>query len=105
MPGMFTSPVTMRSRRVMYSVRMSSMHSWLLVSAATGAFCTIEVGVDVDWLCSFWVRGGGGGRQFLSAEGDGRGGERVAEAQSRRGIGLRERADDDDVLFGFEALA
>ena len=32
-----------------------STHSCGPFSAATAAFCTIEVGFDVDWLCSFCI--------------------------------------------------
>ena len=40
----------MWSRSLMYSWRMSSTHCCELLSAATAAFCTIDVGFDVDWL-------------------------------------------------------
>ena len=39
----------------MYSRRICSTHSCGPFSAATAAFCTIEVGFDVDWLCSFAI--------------------------------------------------
>ena len=37
----------------MYSARMSATHCCELFRAATAAFCTIDVGFEVDWLCSF----------------------------------------------------
>src|SRR6202521_6342450 len=52
-PGIERKPPTMWSRSVIYSARMSATHSCELLRAATAAFCTIDVGFEVDWLCSF----------------------------------------------------
>src|SRR3979411_1177891 len=52
-PGIERRPPTMWSRSVMYSARMSATHCCELFSAATAAFCTIDVGFEVDWLCNF----------------------------------------------------
>ena len=46
-------PVTTLSRSLMYSVRISCRQSCGPVSAAIAAFCTIDVGFEVLWLCSF----------------------------------------------------
>ena len=47
------SPLTTWSRSLMYSSRISSTHCCGPFNAATAAFCTMEVGFEVDWLCSF----------------------------------------------------
>src|SRR5258708_39023084 len=52
-PGIERRPPTMWSRKVIYSARMSATHCCELFNAATAAFCTLDVGFDVDWLCSF----------------------------------------------------
>src|SRR5437879_1649121 len=49
------NPLTTWSRNSMYSRRICSTHSCGPFRAATAAFCTIEVGFDVDWLCSFAI--------------------------------------------------
>src|SRR5205823_1001123 len=51
-----------------------------------------------------WIRGGLT-LQFLDGRRNGRGRERIAEAPSRHGIRLRERADDEDVFFRRGELA
>src|SRR5271155_5403184 len=52
-PGIARRPPTMWSRSLIYSERISATHCCELFSAATAAFCTIDVGFEVDWLCSF----------------------------------------------------
>ena len=76
----------------MYSARISATHCCDPLSAATAAFCTIEVGFDVDWLCSFCMA-------LITAAGA----KRVAHAPSGHGIGLRKRSDHDDSLALFIA--
>ena len=39
----------------MYSRRICSTHSCGPFNAATAAFCTIDVGFEVDWLCSLAI--------------------------------------------------
>src|SRR5512146_56073 len=51
-PGIARKPCTTWLRNSMYSRRLSSTHSCGTLRAATAAFCTIEVGFEVDWLCS-----------------------------------------------------
>src|SRR5215472_19019045 len=55
MPGILLSPSTMRRRRLAYSPSICGTLSIGPVIAASAAYCAIEVGFDVDWLCSFTV--------------------------------------------------
>src|ERR1700735_615301 len=54
-PGIERNPFTTWSRSSIYSRRICSTHSCGPFRAATAAFCTIEVGFDVDWLCSLAI--------------------------------------------------
>ena len=89
-PGIALSPARMRARRRAYSASITGTESIGPVSAASAAYCAMDVGFDVDWLCI-----------LIMASISGLGAERVADAPAGHREGLRERADDDDVGLGF----
>src|SRR5580704_1703912 len=49
------NPATMRFRRREYSASMTETVSIGPVSASRAAYCAIEVGFDVDWLCTLII--------------------------------------------------
>ena len=55
MPGIARRPATMWSRSWMYSRRISCTHCLRTLQRATAAFCAIDVGFEVDWLCNFAI--------------------------------------------------
>ena len=55
MPGAWFSIPTTRSRRVLYTARISPMKSCGPVSASTAAAWLTEEVFEVDWLCSLSI--------------------------------------------------
>jgi len=51
-PGAEFSPSTMSLRLRSKASTMAAITDWSPVSASTDAHCEMEVGLDVDWLCS-----------------------------------------------------
>src|SRR5580704_5029606 len=54
-PGIWRSRGITKSRRLRYSASMSGTESCDPFSASTAAFCAIDVGFEVEWLCSFII--------------------------------------------------
>src|ERR1700733_8653453 len=46
---------TTKSRRLRYSASMIGMESWGPRNASMAAFCAIDVGFEVVWLCSLSI--------------------------------------------------
>ena len=88
MPGIARKPSTMRLRRRAYSASITGTESMEPRMASRAAYCAMEVGFEVDWLCN-----------LMEACTSGFGRERVADAPAGHGKRFRHRADDDDVIF------
>ena len=50
---MALKPARIRARRRAYSASMTGRESMGPVSAARAAYCEIELGLEVHWLCTF----------------------------------------------------
>ena len=51
-PGILFNRSTMKRRRLSNSVTMAVMNGSPWLSAVTAAFCAMELGFDVLWLCT-----------------------------------------------------
>src|SRR2546429_1721018 len=57
-PEIARRPSTIRLRRFAYSASIAGTLSIVPVMAASAAYCAMDVGFDVDWLCSLisaWI--------------------------------------------------
>src|SRR5579862_4735365 len=54
-PGIWRSRGTTKSRRLRYSASIFGTDSCDPFSASIAAFCAIDVGFEVEWLCSFII--------------------------------------------------
>src|SRR5580700_7080795 len=63
---MARSRATTKSRRLRYSASITPTESCGPRNASTAAFCAIDVGLEVEWLCSLFmaVTIGGGTRAY-----------------------------------------